>query len=50
MRPPPQIPTGIRLPPFQIEVGGSKEQSPPVGKTFTRRVNHNPPVSPTMAQ
>ena len=39
--PPKQSNGGIVLPPFQIDVGGTKEQPPPLGYTFTRRVNHN---------
>ena len=41
MRPPKESNGGIVLPPFQIDVGGTKEQPPPLGQTFTRRVNHN---------
>ena len=31
MRPPKKSNGGIVLPPFQIEVGGTKEQPPPLG-------------------
>ena len=41
MRLPKKSNGGIVLPPFQIDVGGTKEQPPPLGETFTRRVNHN---------
>ncbi len=46
--PPTKSSRGILLPPFQIEVGSTKEQLLPLGYTFTRRVNHNPSVSSTI--
>ena len=42
MRPPHNFQRGdTSAPPFQIEVGRTKEQPLPLGYTLTRRVNHN---------
>ena len=56
MRPPKKSNRGIVLPPFQIEVGGTKEQPPPVSTWLNfytpckSQLKNAWPVSPTMTE